>query len=93
MPSDFDAIHEMIRALPKEAFQEPSDAFLRLTPLERLRWLQETALFIWKYKGIAQTQTREPSTAPIEPVAQLVSDGVNSVSPDTDLPIQKDFQP
>lgn len=43
-----------IRALPEEAFREPPEPLLGMSYLERLRWLQQTAYFIWKYKGAAR---------------------------------------
>ena len=42
-----------VRAVPAEAFREPPRAFEELSPLERLRWLQETARFVWKHRGAA----------------------------------------
>jgi hypothetical protein len=51
----------VVRALPEEAFREPPDRLLCLSPLERLRWLQQTAYFIWKYKGAARQGQPESS--------------------------------
>ena len=42
---------KMIRVLPEDAFREPTNPLSRLSPLERLRWLQQTAYFIWRFKG------------------------------------------
>ena len=50
-----------IRALPEEAFQEPPAPLLGVSYLERLRWLQQTAYFIWKYKGAARTTPSPPA--------------------------------
>lgn len=49
-------VAEDIRAIPEEAFRERPDPLRRLTYLERLRWLQQTAYFIWKYKGAARNE-------------------------------------
>ncbi len=46
----------LIRSLPSEAFRDPPDRLLGLTFLERLRWLQETAYFVWKHKGAARAR-------------------------------------
>jgi hypothetical protein len=56
MPED---LAEIIRALPAEAFREPPDRLAGMTHLERLRWLQQTACFVWKHKGAAQAERRE----------------------------------
>ena len=50
MPEDLAGI---IRALPQEAFREPSNRLATLTYQERLSWLQQTAYFVWKHKGAA----------------------------------------
>jgi len=51
MPDDLAGI---IRAIPEEAFRETPNRLEGLTSLERLRWLQQTACFIWRYKGAAR---------------------------------------
>jgi hypothetical protein len=51
MPED---LARIIRDLPPDAFQEPSNRLEALTYLQRLHWLQQTAYFIWKYKGVAR---------------------------------------
>ena len=43
----------IIRAIPEEAFREPQNPLESMTYLERLRWLQQTAYFIWRHKGAA----------------------------------------
>ena len=58
MTEDRDPL-DIVNNLPPEMFQEDPDAFLKLTPLQRLRWLDEVASFIYKYKGIAQTQKEQ----------------------------------
>jgi len=47
---------EVIRAIPEEAFREPPSRFSELSPLERLRWLQHTAYFVFKHKGAARAK-------------------------------------
>jgi hypothetical protein len=50
-----------VRAVPEEAFREPPHPLEGLTHLERLRWLQETARFVWKHRGAAR---RDAGSAP-----------------------------
>jgi hypothetical protein len=50
MPDDLVAL---IRSIPEQAFREPENTLDGLTCLERLRWLQQTAWFIWRHKGAA----------------------------------------
>lgn len=58
----------IIRELPDEAFREPSNRLESLTYYERLRWLQQTAYFIWKHKGAAQrNEAHSPSRRDDEP--------------------------
>jgi hypothetical protein len=45
-----------VRAVPAEAFREPERAFEELSPLARLRWLQETARFVWTHRGAARRE-------------------------------------
>ena len=47
-------LRKLIDSLPPDAFQEDRNRFSRLSPIERLRWLQQTAWFIWKHKGAAR---------------------------------------
>lgn len=54
-----DQLKELIEAIPSEAFRDDPDGFLSLTPVERLRWLQHTAWFIWKHKGAASKWSAE----------------------------------
>ena len=44
----------VIDSVPAGAFREPPREFARLSPLERLHWLQQTAHFIWKHGGAAR---------------------------------------
>jgi len=44
----------VIRGMSEEAFREPDDGFASLSPLERLRWLQQTAHFVWRFGGAAR---------------------------------------
>ena len=53
-----EGIAGIIRALPQEAFREPSNRLAGLTCLEKIRWLQQTAYFIWKHKGAARAGKR-----------------------------------
>ena len=48
-------INKIISELPPEAFQEDPKAFQKLTPIQRLHWLEETAQFVFKNKGKVQT--------------------------------------
>ncbi|MDD5306193.1 MAG: hypothetical protein PHU25_02620 [Deltaproteobacteria bacterium] len=52
-----DNLADIIRAIPEEAFREPRNPLESLTSLERLRWLQQTAYFIWRHKGAAYHDT------------------------------------
>jgi hypothetical protein len=45
-----DSLAEIIRAIPAEAFREPQNPLESMTYLERLRWLQQTAYFVWKHR-------------------------------------------
>ncbi len=54
-------LREVIGGIPDDAFREHGGAFALLSPFERLRWLQQTALFVWKYKGAARRPDRERS--------------------------------
>jgi len=45
-----------VRAVPEEAFREPPHPLDDLSHLERLRWLQETARFVWKHRGAARRE-------------------------------------
>jgi hypothetical protein len=54
-----DDLRDVILALPEEAFCEPEGRFASLTHLQRLRWLQQTAYFVWKYRGAARRWARE----------------------------------
>ncbi|MFH2006088.1 MAG: hypothetical protein ABI333_05830 [bacterium] len=51
---------QLIRSIPSAAFREPEDGFTKLSPLERLRWLQQTALFVWKQGGAARRVAHAP---------------------------------
>jgi hypothetical protein len=53
---------EVIRAIPEEAFREPRNPLENLTHLERLRWLEQTAYFIWKHKDASSR-----GSAPLDP--------------------------
>lgn len=59
-----DDLHDVVRGLPDEAFSERDSGFASLSPLERLRWLQQTAHFVWRFKGAA----RRPRTSDQEVV-------------------------
>lgn len=48
-----DDLAALIRSIPEEAFREPHNQLEGLTALERLRWLQQTAWFIWRHQGAA----------------------------------------
>jgi hypothetical protein len=50
---------DIIRATPEEAFREPRNPLENMSALERLRWLQQTAYFIWKHKGVVRTRRKE----------------------------------
>jgi hypothetical protein len=52
-------LREAIRRLPEDAFKEPKASFANLDYLERLRWLQQTAYFVWKFKGAARPSSDE----------------------------------
>jgi len=45
-----------VRAVPEEAFREPLNPLEGMSHLERLRWLQETARFVWKHRGAARRE-------------------------------------
>jgi len=45
---------DIVRAVPEESFREPPYPLDDLSHLERLRWLQETARFVWKHRGTAR---------------------------------------
>lgn len=45
---------ERIRAVPAEKFEQPQSSLAELSPLQRLRWLEQTAYFVWKHKGAAR---------------------------------------
>ena len=49
-----DDLAAVIRAVPEEAFRAPRNPLEGMSSLERLRWLQQTAYFIWKHKGAAR---------------------------------------
>ena len=53
-------LEQLIRSIPREAFQDPHSGFAELSPIERLRWLQQTAWFVWKYKGAARRDDPAP---------------------------------
>ena len=57
-------LEQLIQSIPDEAFQEPRSNFSRLSPFERLQWLQQTAWFVWKYKGAARRRHRVGSGDP-----------------------------
>ena len=59
-----DELREIIRRIPAEAFRSPRNQLAALSYVERLRWLQQAALFVWKYKGVAPVQqpAKEPPT-------------------------------
>lgn len=58
-------LEDIVRSLPAERFAEPRNDFARLSPIERLRWLQQTAWFVWKHKGAARNGTaRAPADSP-----------------------------
>jgi hypothetical protein len=66
-----DELREAIRKLPDDAFREPENRFTSISPLERLRWLQQTAFFVWKFKGAAQRLPRaEKATSHLSPAHQ-----------------------
>ena len=54
-----EALQAAIRRIPAKAFRESRDQLSGLSYAERLRWLQQTAYFVWKYKGVATVQLRE----------------------------------
>lgn len=56
MSEDF---KEILREIPEEAFQELRNPLEALSYLERIRWLQQTAYFIWKHKGAARRSINE----------------------------------
>ena len=60
-------LRDLIRSLPDEAFREPEGRFASLSPLQRLRWLQQTAYFVWRYKGAARCWARETPGSAGEP--------------------------
>jgi hypothetical protein len=45
---------QLIESVPSDAFKDHRVRFADLSPLERLRWLQQTAWFIWRHKGAAE---------------------------------------
>ena len=47
-------LEQLIHSIPADEFQDSGDNFTELSPIERIRWIQQTAWFIWKYKGAAQ---------------------------------------
>ncbi len=53
-------LKETIRRIPEEAFRETEEPLANLSYLERLRWLEQTAYFIWKFKGTAQSRRDTP---------------------------------
>jgi hypothetical protein len=57
-----DDLATIIRAMPDDAFREPDDPLKDLSQLDRLRWLQQTAHFIWRNKGA--TRGGDPPGAP-----------------------------
>lgn len=50
-----------IESLPREEFREHREGLRNLSPTERLRWLQQTALFVWRYRGVANDLERASS--------------------------------
>jgi len=46
-----------IRQLPASAFRDTPKRLLALSHLERLRWLQQTAYFVYKYRGAARRRS------------------------------------
>lgn len=50
-----------IRQLPQEAFREPSNRLLTMTYHQRLIWLQQTAYFVYRYRGAARRRTSRKS--------------------------------
>ena len=57
MPEDVAGI---IRDLPDGAFREPSNRLRAMTYQERLAWLQQTAYFVWRYRGAARRRDSKP---------------------------------
>jgi hypothetical protein len=49
-----DGFADLVRAIPAESFREPASGLAHLTGLERLRWLQQTARFVWMHRGAAR---------------------------------------
>jgi len=47
-------LERLIRSIPPEEFQNPGDDFAGLSPLDRIRWIQQTAWFVWKFGGAAR---------------------------------------
>lgn len=60
-----DELREKIRQIPAEEFKEPRNQLSGLSYAERLRWLQQTALFVWRYKGVAPVH--QPAKKPPTP--------------------------
>jgi hypothetical protein len=50
---------ERIREVPAEEFRRQRASFADLTPGQRLRWLEQTAYFVWKHKGAARRPNGE----------------------------------
>lgn len=52
-----DDTQSRIRALPDSAFRDTPNRLLSLSYLERLRWLQQTAYFVYRYRGAARRRS------------------------------------
>lgn len=55
-------LERAIRSTPAEMFREPAGEFAKLSPAERLRWLQHTAWFVWKHKRVARERDTTATT-------------------------------
>ena len=54
-----DDAQRKIRALPDSAFRDTPNRLLTLSYLERLRWLQQTAYFVYRYRGAARRRSED----------------------------------
>ena len=67
MPVGDQGVVEQVHGEADAAFREPENQLVALSPLQRLRWLQQTAYFIWKHKGAANRRGHHLSSSEAEP--------------------------